>query len=350
MKASRMPVTFLASPDRVPQIRELDVEEDWRYFSWSDTIWIDQTYLHLREAGYDVGISAELPDDGMVVYHPSAKDRHGRLKFGDLDLVTVAVRADGGPQYGADFEIVQNERSGDGRRCHAVAHWPQPVLRPRDPERGDTVRNVAYKGDLGNLHPGFRSDEWRRMLEDRGLRWHEAAQGFPDGTETDLTVDWNDYSEVDVVMAVRPDPESNYPKKPASKLVNAWHAGVPALLGPEVAYRELRRSPVDYIEVRSPSEALSALDRLRADPELYRRMAENAEERKKEFSSESITARWAEILFDIIPDRAESVTARATKSIPGPLRYRVRKTLDSGFDSGMPNARSASTHSPTSVS
>ena len=63
--------------------------------------------------------------------------------------------------------------------------------------------------------------------------------------------------------------------KPASKLVNAWAAGVPAMLGPEPAYRELRSSPLDFLETPAAEAVLDAIDRLRGEPGLYAAMAEN---------------------------------------------------------------------------
>ena len=36
---------------------------------------------------------------------------------------------------------------------------------------------------------------------------------------------WDDYSEIDAVVAIRPDRDHLRYCKPASKLINAWHAG-----------------------------------------------------------------------------------------------------------------------------
>ena len=86
---------------------------------------------------------------------------------------------------------------------------------------------------------------------------------------------WNDYSEIDVIVAIRPNTSSQYPNKPASKLVNAWRAGIPAILGPEIAYREVRKSELDYIEAKNRYEVARAIRRLKDSPELYAGMVEN---------------------------------------------------------------------------
>ena len=58
-----------------------------------------------------------------------------------------------------------------------------------------------------------------------------------------------DYRTLDAVIAVRPFEPHLYFAKPASKLINAWRAGVPALVGPEFASREIRRTDDDFLEV-----------------------------------------------------------------------------------------------------
>lgn len=53
--------------------------------------------------------------------------------------------------------------------------------------------------------------------------------------------------------------QNDYYDKPALKLFNARHAGVPAILDAESAYRAERMSELDYIEVMSVDGTLLAL-------------------------------------------------------------------------------------------
>jgi hypothetical protein len=183
-----------------------------------------------------------------------------------------------------------------------MPHWPQPGLRPRDPGRGERLERVAFKGFAANLHPELRTPGWRRALAERGLAWEEDSTEFtPRGALAPL--DWEEYTEVDALVALRPPARLRGRDKPPSKLVNAWLAGVPAILGPEPAFRELRRSPLDYLEVATPREALAALERLRAEPDLYRAMVENGRVRGREYGREALVARWAELLFATMPER-----------------------------------------------
>jgi hypothetical protein len=152
------------------------------------------------------------------------------------------------------------------------------------------VRNVVFKGDLPNLHEPFRSEGFLAALAKRGLRL------VLDGKPASGTVSWADYREADLVLAARNLTERDARVKPASKLVNAWHAGVPALLGPEPAYQALRRCELDYVEVRTPEDALAAIDRLTAEPALYRAMVEQAARRAPELSEGAITDLWTQLL------------------------------------------------------
>jgi hypothetical protein len=130
---------------------------------------------------------------------------------------------------------------------------------------------------------------------------------------------------------VRPA-EGAHTGKPGTKLYNAWLAGVPAVLGPEPAFRELRRHELDYLEVTSVEEALAAIDRLRSDPALYRAMVDHGRERARDFSVEAILDRWTDLLWERVPALAAQ---RPLRSVPPLLRPAVRKV------SGLLQRRSA---------
>ncbi len=98
--------------------------------------------------------------------------------------------------------------------------------------------------------------------------------------------EWHDYQHVDAVLAT----------KPASKLINAWKAGVPALLGPEPAYRELRTSPLDFLEAASAEAVLDSIDRLQQESGLYRRMTEHGAKRAQAFDVNMLTQKWISLL------------------------------------------------------
>jgi hypothetical protein len=220
--------------------------------------------------------------------------------------ILIAIRGDYRESLLADYEIVQNGRWADGERRFFIPYWPQPGLIPRDPARGDRVVNVSYKGFDQNLHPYFESRDWTDWIRTEGFVWIRDSLPHGPSEQNGVNAAWHDYSQTDVILAVRPDPRrrqerNGFTAKPASKLCNAWHGRVAAVLGPEYAFRECRLSPLDYIEVEKPQDTKRALSDLRREPDRFRAMIDNGEQRADAFSHDRIVEAWAELLFDRIP-------------------------------------------------
>jgi hypothetical protein len=265
-------------PDRIPE-RIVEVEE----------CWIVQTYLRLRCASLQVTISDTFRDDAInvVSYHDlSLRDLPARPYI-------IATQHDAPRPEICDRNVVQNSLNVLTKTDHFIPHWPQPGLIPRDPARGTKIETLCFKGSVYNLYHAFRTPEFLAALSDQGLRLEydvkeNAKRGDP--------IHWHDYAQCDLVLAVRDATERDLRLKPASKLVNAWLAGCPALVGPEPAFQELRESPLDYFEVRTPRDVLDAVSKLRADPQLYAHMVENGRRRGADFASARITERWYALL------------------------------------------------------
>lgn len=320
---------YLDDPVPLSDLEALDPDSDWREFVRGERVWILQSYLRLKARGWPVRLVREPPPTGLLVFHAkqrrALRDAFRRSGVRTPECLLVGTRADNRQPLIADFEILQNGRWSSETRF-PVPHWPQADLLPRTPERGSRIENLGFKGFHRNLAGAFRLPSWSTELNRRGLRWIEDSVEFSGrGTGTE-TLSWNDYRNMDLIVAVRPPDASLWTSKPATKLLNAWHAGVPALLGAEWAYRELRRSELDYFEVTTPHEALQAIDRLRAEPALYEKMVEHGRSRCGEFSFDAITARWADILFDEIPRRLRAHPATGLRALPLAIRSLVRRT------------------------
>jgi hypothetical protein len=320
-------VTFFLDDD-VDSLRGLDPARDWRELQRGERAWVLQTWLHLAKAGHPARLSARLPESGIVVFH--AKQRRavrGQYRGGrHRDLLLVSVRGDLRQVSIADCELVQNRHSADGRRQIFVPHWPQPGLLPRDEARGSSLRRIAYKGFDRNLHPWFRGPEWTAFLAQRQIDWVVDSVPFAQQTTAKGALDWPDFRTVDLILAVRPPNTPRLDSKPGTKLHNAWLAGVPAVLGPEVAFRELRLSPLDYLEAAGPEEAKAAVERLLTEPGLYRGMVENGRRRAAEVDADAVLRRWVEVLGEILPARAGSRQGRALRGLPLPVRGWARRT------------------------
>jgi len=194
----------------------------------------------------------------------------------------------------------------------AVNYWTQPGLVPRDPGRGDRFENACFFGNPEEmLADGHRlATELGRL----GLTWRIVPRA-----------EWHDYREVDVVVAVRPEDERAAKQKPASKLTNAWLAGVPAVLSPDPAFEELRQSPLDYLSAQSVPDILRRVTELRDDVSLRRAMRDNGLRRSPEVAPERSVRQWTEILRDQVIPRYEEWTRSPFKRVG---LYGVRTLVD----------------------
>ena len=142
---------------------------------------------------------------------------------------------------------------------------------PRDPAR-DHVECVAYAGNPHNL--AGSASAWSSALNRKGIEFRCLG---PDS--------WNDCSRVDILVGVRSFSKSRHKSKPASKLVNAWHARIPLIGGFDSAFEQIGRPGRDYIRVRSLDDAVEAICKLRDDRDLYRSIVDSGAARVSEYSS-----------------------------------------------------------------
>lgn len=258
----------------------------------------------MRDAGAPVALVEAVPDAGLVVCYADDIDRlrcHGSK---DRRIV-VSVRADRRPNNLADFEVVQNPSSAS-RYSVFIPSWLQPGLIPRDRTRGTRVETLAFLGARQQIHDDLLNLAWQHALDARQLRWDARIATFVGNDALYSDLRWNDYSEIDVIVALRPETLWPSPSKPAAKLQNAWAAGVPAILSPELAYQQMRRSPLDFLDAENATSALDAVDRLRKDSDLYDAIVKNGLERAQEFQTERLTERWAHLLWHQLPVLAAS--------------------------------------------
>jgi Glycosyl transferases group 1 len=281
-------------------------------FGDSNDIWIVKTYLRLRSRGLDVRLVAQLVPRAINVI----MNYNVLIRGLSYHCYVVCCRADTYRTAICHHTIVQNPNNVLTANDHLIQHWPQPGLIPRDTSRGSRLETIVYMGNRLNLCPAFLAPTFEHPLRDIGItfRVNEDPANF------------HDYRNSDVVLAVRDLTESDYFAKPASKLVNSWHAGVPALLGPEPAYQALRKTPLDYIEIRSPEEAIQQIIRLKKDPELFRQMAENGLTRARQFTIDQIAAQWRDVLAGPVAEGFSVWTERPVlwKSLIRPALFGVQ--------------------------
>ncbi|MBK7661754.1 MAG: hypothetical protein IPJ28_22705 [Betaproteobacteria bacterium] len=313
MPTSSMPVpapvvTFVLGhlerdwPD-IERLTESEIERQPSRFQGGRNSWIAQGYLRLREGlerlGCRVRVASRVPSAGIALVH---RDDANDCRVERSGAFVVVVRADRAPVLACDLAIAQNgTRLRRGERFLPL--WPQPGLRPRDAQRGHRIARLTYHGRPDRLPAWLAEPRFLADLSARGIRFESLANG------------WGDYRSTDLVLAVRADSPAMLATKPATKVYNAWLAGVPVLATAEPAYLEVRGSPLDFMEIASPEDVLAAIDRLKASPGLYRSMIANGLAHAREFDIEAIRGRWLD-LFDreILPMHARGHVR------PGPAR------------------------------
>jgi hypothetical protein len=291
------PVYFIRNdPELCASLAEVtempEFEQFYRPYSGGSSSWIVQTYLQLKLRGLAVHLVSGYVAGQICVV---AREELMRPTLWQAELpfrsYLVVCQQDRPRPAICEHRIVQNQLNARVPQTdHYVPHWPQPNLKPRDRDRGTQIKTVGFKGRWYYLPESFKSPKFVSELNNLGIE----LDVLPDLT-ADLA-SWSDYSQTDVVLALRHNRELYLHSKPATKLINAWMAGCPALMGAEPAYQALRRSELDYIEVQTQTDVIQALQRLQNNPELYQAMVENGFQRVKEFSPDAIAQYWRNLL------------------------------------------------------
>jgi hypothetical protein len=301
-----IPFVFVLSEVPAPQLeafRSLEPENAWPYLTRGVSIWCLQTFLELRERGWPVALMSE-PQPGCVNFV------HVRELFRQRpapDIFIVSIQADYTAVPWTSTNIVQNRLQADQKRSYWIPHWPQPGLIPRSPSRSG-VATVAYAGDP--LWLVGSEIEWTTALKSHGIDF------------CCLKADaWNDYSAVDVLLAVRSFDKSRYEYKPPSKLLNAWHARIPLVGGYDSAFEQIGRPGCDYIRVCTLNQAIETIRLLRDNQVLYRSIVDAGSARALEYTRHRIADAWEKLLSG--PISARYARWRKDRFVSG-LRERIR--------------------------
>lgn len=252
--------------------------------------WILQTYLHLARRGFRCHLRHTLPDAGVIITHryflPDSLEPNARQ-------LLVCVLADkeepgsSGRHPFAQVHAVQNPLDpmltapSELWPASFVPFWTQIDLIPRAPSRGDRFERAAFFGIETNLAPELKTPAFTEALATRGMTFTLVGRH-----------EWHDYSAVDVVIGIRSFDAETYHWKPATKLFNAWRAGVPAIVGRDSAYAAVRKGPLDFLRADSLEDLHAALQKLADSPALRREMAANGLVRAREIDDDAIAAAW----------------------------------------------------------
>ena len=252
--------------------------------------WLYQTWAEIRHS-CDVSIVTEMPTSGNVITLSNFLGTRFQAKPGQF---VAAVAADFLPHPGAQIQIVQN--AGHSSRIPGAIFmplWPQPNLIPRDSARGERLKTAAFFGDPSNLAPGLADPRFtERLHAETGVRLEIRGASR-----------WHDYSDVDVVLAIRDFSQSRHLHKPATKLYNAWIAGVPLIGGSDSAYAAEAHPGSDYLVAQSADDCIRLIKQLRDNPTLRDTLAKSGQKKSALRSRDAVRNKWRDFCNVQLPER-----------------------------------------------
>jgi hypothetical protein len=254
--------------------------------------WIYQTWLALERSGFPANLTHSLPSDGTLVALTNCVSADFRASE---RVFFVGVVADHVAHPRAHLHLVQNKAHAQRLWSSAfMPLWPHPNLIPRNPARLDRFENVCFFGESANLARELADSSWRKRLRDKlGLNFVVCGADR-----------WHDYSEADCVVAVRGFGRSVYIHKPATKLYNAWLAGVPFIGGMDSAYAADGRPGRDFLQASTTDELFARIRVLQERPALREQLVAAGKISARNFSFEATLDRWKRLLDHTVPELA----------------------------------------------
>ncbi|MGC8121856.1 hypothetical protein [Marinobacter sp. VGCF2001] len=304
-------------PEASNQLMALDPDRDWKRFGRSEPAWALQSAIFLARAGVEASLGS-VPREDAINFVPASM-LIGR-RFGSERYYTVSLAADKVLIPWAHAHIVQNaEQAGFNR--YWLHHWPQPGLIPRQTERACNVETVGFAGLP--INSGLSESSLAPVCERLGLSFRLLS---PDN--------WNDYSAVDVLVGLRDFSGGRYPRKPASKLFNAWLADTPFIGGMDSAYEQVGEPGGNYLQVTCFDQLARALESLASNAGLYQRLVTNGRVACEVCRREAIVESWMRVAEELEPDflhwRRTALGARVARSLIRGARTRGQRLGYSG--------------------
>ena len=264
------PILFYLAPEQWPESLPASYDLNWPAFGEGHYNWSLQTYLLLRDRGFDCELVCDVEDrEGIVVAHRDSLQENFKPAKNQL---LVCAQADWGRHPYAQVHICQNiaQTRSEGQHLgyrlfwagstYFVHHWPQPNLQARSSDRPTELNSLAYFGLDYNLAPELRSDDWTDFLQALGIEWKLIGD----------THQWADYSNIDAVLFMRDFSGDPYFNKPATKLQNAWLAKCLPVCTPESAFLEEAASNAEsVVYVQSYDELKTKIRFLKDDQDKF---------------------------------------------------------------------------------
>lgn len=196
---------------------------------------------------------------------------------------------------------------------HFIPLWIQPGLIPRSQDRRQ-VQRVAYAGQVFNGNLAGNVEAWRSAFARHAIEFDILRPGK-----------CFDLSEVDVLVGIRSFDQRGHDTKPASKLINAWHANIPFIGGHDSAFKQVGVPGKDYLLVDSQEDVVNMVLKLRDDSELYSGLVNKGAEKALVYTNEEIAQSWEDILTGPVVKRFSEWRTRPTYE---KVRFKCHRTVN----------------------
>jgi len=298
VSASGYLIHFFLPQSLWPQELPEHPDQNWSGFGLGVYTWTIQTYLRLKSSGVACQLTPTLPEEGIVLCHSNVLRTFTKSLYAPKRFV-ICIKAEAPLSAIAAMHIVQNpSEASPASDRYFIPHWPQPGLIKRSPARGNRFENIAFFGHQNSLAPELRSATWQKALKARQLTIQTICNTNHWNEHKTIDTRWSDYHDIDAIVAIRSfDPlcrvtTRRFSNKPATKLYNAWLAGVIPILGAESAYQKTGHPGKDYVEVNSFDSLLECLERLKADPVERQTFVAYGQLQAARYSANNILRKW----------------------------------------------------------
>lgn len=260
-----------------------DIDKEWWYFNNGQWAWIIQTYHRLKN---DPRIS------NLITYSNETKVECINIIFSDDYIVLkekhkyycMVILQDRRVFFPGNFNITQNKNHLIPFSYQCITLWSQAGLIEKMPKDIDEDNiNIGFFGLDANsekidviLHNG---------IKDKKINFLSFGPN-----------NWNDYSNVDVVIAIRDFKQHRHIQKPPTKLLNAWKGKVPFIGGSDTAYSDLGINGINYLRVETPDELITQLKELIGNSEFRNKLIKNGEIAFQSYTNDKISEEWISCL------------------------------------------------------
>jgi hypothetical protein len=281
-----MRYVFLSPPSN---LESLDIRGARRIFNDGRHCWSTLTYLNLKKYGFKCDLRDEPEIDAVNIAH----GRYWRELPIERNCFRVSCDADWPILKWANYTILQNPVDANRRSTCWLPLWPQSgLIERKSPE------NILDSGNIGNRVGYFgRVDNALLFRKFADLCQQHGLEFIAKGPDV-----WNDFSDVDFAISLRFLSSRRIRKKPASKLVNAWLAGVPFIAMSEPAFVAIGDAMSDWIECKTAEDVITSVIRLREDTNLYNALVRNGREKSRNFTEAATAQKWISVLQGPIVD------------------------------------------------